>query len=221
MISVMNITSKDTKNNSLQPIIENISCEIPAQRITTLVGKSGAGKTTLLRLIAGLQDLSVGKIVIDGVDGATLSDQQRAHLVGFVFQDFNLFPHMTAFENCIQPLMLANTVTYKEAVEKITFLFEKFDISTCKNSYPGYLSGGQKQRVALARALCLEPRYLLLDEPSSALDMENCMILVKILKKLCEDGITILVVSQDSAFVQLIEDVIYRIVDGAIITVKK
>ena len=217
MILINTLTSKDTKNSSLKPILKNISCTIPLAKITTFIGKSGTGKTTLLRCIAGLQKIVSGSIIIDGVDIAELSIQQRAQLIGFVFQDFNLFPHLTAFENCMQPLMLTGAFSNEIVVEKVTALFEKFDIVSCKNSYPRQLSGGQKQRVALARALALRPKFLLLDEPTSALDMENSIILATILKKLCAEGITIAVVSQDSAFVQLIEDIVYSLVNDQLV----
>jgi polar amino acid transport system ATP-binding protein len=220
MIIIDNIVSKDLKNGSRVPILNGISCTIPLQKITTLIGKSGEGKTTLLRSIAGLQKIASGSIIIDSVNIADLSLQQRSHLLGFVFQDFNLFPHMTAFENCIQPLMLDGATTEKEASNKVLQLFEKFGIAECKSSYPRQLSGGQKQRVALARALCLDPKIVLLDEPTSALDLDNSMILVALLKKLCAEGITIIIVSQDSAFVELIEDVVYSLVDGKLIKVK-
>lgn len=217
MISIKNLTSKDKKNNSLDPILANVSCEIPERKITTFVGKSGAGKTTLLRCIGGLQPIASGLIMINGIDVVTLSAQERAQRVGFVFQDFNLFPHMTAFENCMQPFMLTGAVTYENAVKKVTQLFEKFDIVACERAYPRQLSGGQKQRIAIVRALCLEPQVLLLDEPTSALDLDNTMILVKLLKQLCADGITVVLVSQDSAFVELVKDVVYTVADGKVV----
>jgi ABC-type polar amino acid transport system ATPase subunit len=220
MIIIKNLISKDLKNNSSEPILGDVSCKIPARKITTFVGKSGAGKTTLLRCIGGLQEIASGSIIINGVDVVTLSAQERARRVGFVFQDFNLFPHLTALENCVQPLMLTGAVTYENAAKKVTQLFEKFDIVPCQSAYPRQLSGGQKQRVAIVRALCLEPQVLLLDEPTSALDLNNTMILVKLLKQLCADGITVVLVSQDSAFVELIKDVVYEVVDGRVVLVK-
>jgi ABC-type polar amino acid transport system ATPase subunit len=216
MIFLRAITSKTKKNNSHQPILHNVSCEIPSKRITTFIGKSGAGKTTLLRCIAGLEDITSGEIYADEIEISSLTLKERANIIGFVFQDFNLFPHMTAFENCMQPLVLTTKIEQKKAKNRVETLFEKFDILACKDSYPHALSGGQKQRVALARALCLEPNILLLDEPTSALDMENSMILIHLLKQLCAEGMTIIIVSQDAAFIERIKDVIFVVSEGSI-----
>lgn len=218
MICVENIITKDTKNGTALPIISMSSCVIPTKRITTFVGKSGAGKTTLLRCIAGLQKIVSGSISIDGVNLADLSNKERAQKIGFVFQDFNLFSHLTAFQNCVQPLIYSLHMTEKEAVRRVGDLFEQLDIVSIALSYPSQLSGGQKQRVAIARALCFNPKVLLLDEPTSALDLDNTMILVTMLKQLCSQGITIVVVSQDVAFIKLIEDVVFTVVDGKVIT---
>jgi len=215
MISIKNLVSRVVKACSNEPVVNGISCTIPVGRITTILGASGAGKTTLLRCIAGLEDIVDGSVIIDGAIMADLSIEQRSRLIGFVFQDFNLFPHLTAFENCMQPLIIAG-VKKQEAGERVQKLFEQLDIIACKSMSPARLSGGQKQRVALVRALCLEPKALLLDEPSSALDGVNSRRLADYLKQLCMDGMTVVVVSQDTEFITMIRDNVIFVDEGKV-----
>jgi ABC-type polar amino acid transport system ATPase subunit len=215
MIKIKNL-SVDTPSN--KRLLTDLTCWIPAGRITTLIGKSGAGKTTLLRTIAGLGDFtSQGAIEVDGKALATLSNTERASLIGFVAQDLNLFPHLTALDNCMQPLMVVKKLNggcaRARALEVLTWL----DMAILLNMYPKDLSGGQKQRVAIARALCMGPKTLLLDEPTSALDPQNAAMLVSTLKRLCQQGIAILVISQDMAFVRMVCDRLYLLEEGKII----
>ncbi|HSC24926.1 MAG TPA: ATP-binding cassette domain-containing protein [Candidatus Babeliales bacterium] len=216
MINIYNLTSKTIKVGCGTPVLQNITCDFSASSITVIVGKSGVGKTTLLQCIAHLQEISDGEIIVDGKQIQNISEQERSRLIGFVFQNFNLFPHLTARENCIQPLMVTMKMSRKEAEERVFELFGLLDLREHQNAYPTSLSGGQKQRVAIARALCLGPKVLLLDEPTSALDQENSMILIQLLKKLCNQGITIIVASHDREFVQAVQDKTLTIVDGII-----
>lgn len=203
--------------SSGQNILNNISCIAPAGRITTLVGKSGVGKTTLLRTVAGLNKLEWnGKIEVDGKDLKLLDRKNQSSLVGFVFQDFNLFENMTAIENCIQPLVVVKKLNNQFARQIAIETLSSLDMSKFLSAYPKNLSGGQKQRVAIARALCMGSKTLLLDEPTSALDPENTATLVELLKKLCQNGIAILISSQDMCFAKLVQDRIYLIEDGQI-----
>jgi polar amino acid transport system ATP-binding protein len=216
MISIVNLTSKGVKTVSNKPILYNISCSFVPSSITALVGKSGAGKTTLLRCIGQLQEIADGTISIDGKQVQAMGPQERAQLLGFVFQNFNLFPQLTARENCIQPLMVTKGLSYQDAEKKISEIFATLDLLEHQNAYPATLSGGQKQRVAIARALCLGPKVLLLDEPTSALDYENSMILARLLKKLAKQGITIVLASHDREFVSIVQDTTFEINDGTI-----
>lgn len=217
MIKLNQLTSATSNTRTQKPILNQVSLTISPRRITSLIGKSGSGKTTLLRCIAGLEDIGQGTITIDSKNSVDLSAQERAGLIGFVFQDFNLFPHMTVLENCMQPLMVVQGKNQQEAAQLALATLNHFDMDTYATSYPSQLSGGQKQRVAIARALALDPKVLLLDEPSSALDPENTAILVKLLKQLCAEGITIVLASQDMAFVRNIQDFLCLVVDGAIV----
>lgn len=216
MIRIDNLTTKATKTSSCEPLLSNVSCVFPSSSITAIVGKSGVGKTTLLHCIAQLQEISVGSIYAYDRQIHGISAQERAQLIGFVFQSFNLFPHLTALENCMQPLMVVNGLSYADAYAKALELFATLDLAAYKNAYPATLSGGQKQRVAIARARMLGPQVLLLDEPTSALDQENSMTLAQLLKKLSGQGVTIVLTSHDKEFVSMVQDKTFEMVDGCI-----
>jgi polar amino acid transport system ATP-binding protein len=198
-------------------ILSNISCTLSVGHITAFIGLSGAGKTTLLKSIAGLIKISDGSIFVeDQVDLTTLSSVQRAQKIGYVFQDFNLFLHLTVVQNCIDPLLVAE-MSYDDAVARARDVLEQLQMLNFMDVYPSQLSGGQQQRVAIARALCLQPQILLLDEPTASLDPVNTDILVNILKKLAAEGLIIAVSSQDMSFVSKIFDRVYFMQAGAIV----
>ena len=186
--------------------LDAISCTIPKNRITTLIGSSGAGKTTLLRCLAGIEQLTRGSITLDTQQLQLLTAQQKAKLCGFVFQQYNLFPHVTVLENCILPQTTVLKVSYEEARLQAIKLLEQLGMGDYQKNYPSQLSGGQQQRVAIARALCMGPKILLLDEPTSALDPANTATLVTLLNTLLSKGITIIIASQDMAFVRMVLD---------------
>lgn len=214
MIKVMNIS---VKASSGKVVLENVSCTACAGSITTLVGKSGAGKTTLLRAVAGLNMYDIGSIEVDGTDLKTCTPVQRASLVGFVFQDFNLFENLTVLENCVQPMVVVKNQEKLAATRQAADLLSQLSMTQMLGAHPKNLSGGQRQRVAIARALCMGSKTLLLDEPTSALDPENSANLVAILKKLCQQGIAILMSSQDMSFVKQASDLLFLLDDGRII----
>ncbi len=212
MISVKNLTI--AINN--QPLLQNVSCSLTAGRITSFIGKSGAGKTTLLKTLAGLTMPTSGEIVVNDKKLSTLAARQRSEEVGYVFQDFNLFPQLTVLENCIDPL-LVHGQAYEQARERALSCLQDFDMINFANRYPTQLSGGQQQRVAIARALCLQPRVMLFDEPTASLDPANTTILVTLLKKLAANGLTIGFSSQDMSFVRGMVDRVYYLEAGMII----
>ncbi|KKQ32322.1 MAG: Amino acid ABC transporter, ATP-binding protein [candidate division TM6 bacterium GW2011_GWF2_37_49] len=214
MIKVQNLS---VKISSGQQILNNVSCLAPAGRITTLIGKSGSGKTTLLRTIARLNTFECqGKIEIDGKNIVALGSVEQASLLGFVFQDFNLFENMTVLENCIQPLIVVKKLSAQAAKEIALEKLSSLGMGNFLSAYHKSLSGGQKQRIAIARALCMGSKTLLLDEPTSALDPENTTNLVALLKGLCAQGIAILISSQDMTFVKMILDRVYLVDEGKI-----
>lgn len=186
-------------------ILQDISFEIPLQRISLLLGKSGSGKTSLLRCIAQLEKGYQGDIIYLDQSLKDLSPQERCRVMGFVPQSYALFPHMTVLENCTQPLKLLGEPK-ETALQKAQQILESLDIGLLANRRPHELSGGQQQRVAIARALVLSPSFLLLDEPTSALDPENTDRLIRILEQLQIEGKGIIIATHDQAFAEKILD---------------
>lgn len=186
-----------------QTVLKSVSCELLSGRITAFVGRSGAGKTTLLKTLAGLVPIANGEIT-------------KLGQVGYVFQDFNLFPHLTVLQNCVDPLLVQGMDLAQAQIlgQKI---LTQLEMQAYMNQYPAQLSGGQQQRVAIARALCLKPQILLLDEPTASLDPVNTDILVDILKKLAAQGLVVALSSQDMNFVRKIFDCVYYMQAGEIL----
>jgi ABC-type polar amino acid transport system ATPase subunit len=197
--------------------LTNVSFTIPKQRITLFIGKNGAGKTTLLRTIAGLIPHYIGTITHQNIDIRTMAPEERAHRIGFVFQQFNLFPHMTAFENCLHPLIHIHKDNYAAAEQTIIDIFTMLDIVALKNAFPARLSGGQQQRVAIARAMVLNPHVLMLDEPTSALDPDATELLTQLLITLKKRGTTIALATHDMNLIRNLTDKIYLMHDGTIV----
>jgi len=197
-------------------ILHAVSCTLLSGRITAFIGRSGAGKTTLLKSLVGLHSINSGSIIVNDQQILELSSSQRAEEIGYVFQDFNLFPHLSVFQNCLDPLLM-HGMNYEQATLRVKVVLEQLDMTQCIDQYPSELSGGQKQRIAIARALCLQPRVLLLDEPTASLDPLNTDILVIIVKKLAAQGLTIGLSSQDMSFVAKVFDRVYYMQAGEII----
>lgn len=212
MISLENVSLQDKKTGVF--ILKNISCQFQSGKVIFLIGGSGAGKTSLLRCMAQLRPDYDGKILVNGIDIKTLENALRAKTIGFVFQQYNLFPQMTAWENCANPLCTILGVSREKAATKVEGLFKTLGIMDIANRYPHTISGGQQQRVALARALCFDTALVLLDEPTSALDQRNTEILGDELKKIAKQGRSVVVASQDMPFVAAYADVTIVINDG-------
>lgn len=184
-----------TKNFGKSIILDHINLEIKTGKLTALLGPSGSGKSTLLRLIAGLENPNSGRIWLTGKNTEFLSIQERQ--IGFVFQNYALFNHLTVFQNIAYGLKIQRLKSQqiKDRVQELLKLIQLEDFSS---RYPSQLSGGQKQRIALARALAIEPKVLLLDEPFGALDIQVRKDLRDWLKKLHEEvSVTTLFVTHD------------------------
>ena len=182
-------------------IINNANFAIEPQGCTAILGESGAGKTTIIRMINGLETATNGNIIIDG---DILNDKNIVNIrfkVGFVFQNFNLFPHLTALQNiCFAPLKVLKWE--KESVlEKANELLKQFNLEAIKNQYCGQLSGGQKQRIAIIRALMMNPKVILLDEPTSALDPNMVNEVGEVIEMLKSMETTVIMVTHNAKFV--------------------
>jgi len=212
MVKGTNITLEIDKKT----ILNNVTFEIPQGKITAFIGPSGAGKTSLLKCIANLYSHYTGTLMHQGTSIQKLSDKKRAHSIGFIFQQFNLFPHMTVLQNCSSPLQMLHELSNEDATAKALIVLAQLGMSALKDTYPAKLSGGQQQRVAIARALCLEPQVLLFDEPSSALDPQNTKMLAALMGDLCKNGVTIALSSHDMNLVSDIADHVYYLEDGCI-----
>ncbi|MEH7504464.1 ABC transporter ATP-binding protein [Neobacillus drentensis] len=202
-----------TKGYDNQVVLNNISLTLNKGEFVTLLGQSGCGKSTLLRSIAGLEDVDVGRILIDGTDITNLSPRQRE--VGMVFQSYALFPNMNVFDNIAYGLKMKKAKNIDSKVKK---MIDMVDLNGKEKSYPHQLSGGQQQRVALARALVMEPKVLLLDEPLSALDAKIRKNLQKELKRIQKElDITTIFVTHDQEEAMTMSDRIFVMNKGNVV----
>lgn len=197
IINVSNISKSFGPNK----VFANFNFSLDKGEIVVVTGPSGKGKTTFLRCLIGLEQIDLGSIEIDGkylVKDGVYSSKTEEILseVGMVFQDYNLFPNLTAFQNL--------EIVYDDK-EKIDNLMKKFDIYEKKDLYPQNLSGGQQQRLAIMRTLLKNPKIILFDEPTSALDHINRLEISNLIKDLKEQMYSIIVVSHDDKFVELID----------------
>lgn len=198
-------------------ILKNVSFNLRKGRITTFMGQSGAGKTTLLKCIANLQPHYEGTIICNGSDIKNLRPAERATAIGFVLQQFHLFPHLTALKNCTYALQNVLGLSEAEAEKRAADTMDSLGMHPYIHSFPCQLSGGQQQRVAIARALVLQPNILLLDEPTSALDPESKKSLESLLLELKARGITLGLSSHDMPFIRKIMDFVYFMERGELI----
>jgi ABC-type polar amino acid transport system ATPase subunit len=210
------IVDRLTVTIAKKEILKQISLKLKPGCISVFIGGSGAGKTTLLKTIAGLNHITDGTITVDDQQLNQLNSYERAEKVGYVFQEFNLFAHFTALENCVDPLMVHGT-SYEQATEEALKLLQSLGMKEYADHYPAELSGGQQQRVAIARALSLQPKVILLDEPSASLDPANTDRLVEILKSLAKQGLTVVLSSQDMSFVRKVADTINFVEGGWVV----
>ena len=206
MLELKNI-SKKFKDRQ---ILENFNLTVEENKILAIVGPSGGGKTTLLRMLAGLEKIDSGEIIYNG-ESLPIDELEKRNLLGFVFQDFQLFPHLTVLENLVLSPIKTMNMSKNDAEEKALTLLNKLGLDKQVNSYPISLSGGQKQRVALARAMMIEPKIIGYDEPTSALDPELRLEVEKLILKNRELGITQIVVTHDLQFAENIADSILKV----------
>ena len=188
-------------------VLKDISLEITEGEVVCIIGPSGSGKSTLLRCLNRLEEIQAGSISILGeelVNNKSI-DKLRQN-IGMVFQHFNLFPHLTVLQNMILAPVELKKMIKAEATKKAIDLLDKVGLKDKKDVYPDTLSGGQKQRVAIARALEMNPKIMLFDEPTSALDPEMVGEVLKVMKDLAKEGMTMVIVTHEMGFARDVAD---------------
>ena len=206
MLELKNI-SKKFKDRQ---ILSDFNLTVEENKILAIVGPSGGGKTTLLRMLAGLEKIDSGEIIYNG-ESLPIDELEKRNLLGFVFQDFQLFPHLTVLENLVLSPIKTMNMEKNDAEKKAIELLEKLGLEKQINNYPTSLSGGQKQRVALARAMMINPKIIGYDEPTSALDPELRLEVEKLILKNRELGITQIGVTHDFQCAENIADSILKV----------
>lgn len=201
--------------------LKGVSLNVEKGEVVVIIGPSGSGKSTFLRTLNLLETINGGRIIVDGIP---LTDK-KANInkvreeVGMVFQQFNLFPHMTALQNITLAPIKVRKMKEKEAREIALSLLEKVGLADRADSYPSQLSGGQQQRVAIARALAMRPKIMLFDEPTSALDPEMIGEVLDVMKTLAKEGMTMVVVTHEMGFAKEVADRVVFMDEGEIIEV--
>ncbi|MDB5815401.1 MAG: glnQ [Rhodocyclales bacterium] len=200
-------------------VLRDISMQVEAGEQVVICGPSGSGKSTLIRLVNRLESHEEGQLTVDGIviDDNAKSIEAVRRKVGMVFQQFNLFPHLSVLENLTLAPVWVNGIAQKEAEAQAMQQLERVHIAEQAHKYPLQLSGGQQQRVAIARALCLAPRILLFDEPTSALDPEMIKEVLDVIAELATQGITILCVTHEMGFARSVADRVIFMDEGQIV----
>ena len=193
-------------------VLRGVSLDLLRGEVVAIIGPSGSGKSTFLRCLNHLETIDRGTVTIEGEVLAKSEGEARAQYVsdaeirkigrrmGMVFQSFNLFPHLTVLENIIEAPIIVKGMKREEIVPKAEALLAKVGLAAKRDAYPNHLSGGQKQRVAIARALAMEPDILLFDEPTSALDPELTGEVLRTMRELADEHMTMLVVTHEMGF---------------------
>ena len=199
-------------------VLRGVSLDIDQGEIVAVIGRSGSGKSTLLRCINGLEPIQAGTIRVDGeqVNAPETDMRKLRQKVGIVFQSFNLFPHLTAERNITLGLTVVKKMAVEEAREVARRAIAQVGLEDKLSAYPDMLSGGQQQRVAIARSLAMSPKLMLFDEITSALDPELIGEVLRVLAKLAEDGMTMMVVTHEIGFARNVAHRLVFMHDGEI-----
>jgi len=210
-------------------VLRGIDMEVAPREVMVIIGPSGGGKSTLLRCINHLEKITTGRLWVDGelvgyreAEGKIYELREREVArkrseIGMVFQNFNLFPHMTAIENVIEAPVRVRGVPRDQALEEGQVLLERVGMAEKAPVYPAQLSGGQQQRVAIARALAMKPKLMLFDEPTSALDPELVGEVLDVMRSLANEGMTMIVVTHEMGFAREVGDALVFMDAGVIV----
>ena len=226
VLEIKNI--KKTFNDNTLHVLEDISLSVQEGEVVAIIGPSGSGKSTLLRCATLLTEMDSGDLIYSGNYAAKTDDSGKSVYTGkeelkkirsqfgLVFQNFNLFPHYSVLKNLTDAQITVLGRSKEEATARANVLLEKMGLSDKGNAYPCELSGGQQQRVAIARALAMDPQILFFDEPTSALDPELTGEILKVIRQLAEENMTMVIVTHEMAFARDVADrVIFM--DGGVI----
>ncbi|MGA3215302.1 MAG: amino acid ABC transporter ATP-binding protein [Acidimicrobiales bacterium] len=217
------------KRYGLLEVLKGITLEVAPSEVMCLLGPSGSGKSTFLRCVNHLEKINSGRLYVDGAlvgyeeRGGRLHELREREVcrrrteIGMVFQRFNLFPHLTAFENVATAPVLVKKEPKAEVERRAQALLERVGLSTKVDAYPNQLSGGQQQRVAIARALAMQPKLMLFDEPTSALDPELVGEVLDVMRSLAEEGMTMIVVTHEIGFAREVGDTLVFMDEGVVV----
>jgi putative ABC transport system ATP-binding protein len=202
--------------------LKKVDFSLPSGAFTAFVGPSGSGKTTLLNLIGCLDKPTEGKLTVAGVDVSTLDRKQsaifRGNTIGFIFQDFNLIPVLTIYENIEYPLLMVQNVPQAEREKRVSALLEAVGMVEQKGKYPDQISGGQKQRVAVARALVTNPKLVLADEPTANLDHTTAYMVIDLMKKMRDESKTTFIFSTHDQKIVGEAEILFTLEDGELMS---
>ncbi len=200
-------------------VLKGVSIDVMKGEVICIIGPSGSGKSTLIRCINALNDINSGSITVEGqeVHDPRLDKLELRKKVGMVFQQYNLFPHRTALENIMMAPVKVLKQNPDEVRERALNLMKRVNLTGKEDSYPGELSGGQQQRVAIARSLAMNPRVMLFDEVTAALDPETVKEVLLTIRNLAQDGMTCILVTHEMGFARELADCIYFTDHGVIV----
>jgi general L-amino acid transport system ATP-binding protein len=200
-------------------VLKEIDLDVKAKEKIVVCGPSGSGKSTLIRCINRLEEHQKGTIIVDGtkISEDTKNIEHVRAEVGMVFQQFNLFPHLSILDNCTLAPIWVKKMSKKDAESLATEHLERVQIFDQAQKFPGQLSGGQQQRAAIARALCMEPKIMLFDEPTSALDPEMIKEVLDVMVNLAKQGMTMIVVTHEMGFAKEVADQMIFMDEGMIV----
>lgn len=204
----MRNVSKYYKN---ELIFKNVNFELKKGDVISIVGKSGCGKSTMLKCINKLEEINSGEIMFNGVNINEIPLTVLRQKIGIVFQEYNLFDHLTVIENLTLALIKIKKYSLNRSLKLARDVLKKIDLLDKQDKYPDELSGGQKQRVAIARTLLMKPQIILLDEPTSALDKEMKESVLNLIKEMVKEDMTLIIVSHEENFVENVSDKIFKL----------